>query len=53
MYAPGVIDHDEAAVDADLVACYTPDGSAVCLGQMVGDPEAESGIVVELERVLV
>ena len=40
--------------DADpLVACFTPDGSAVCLGRLVGDPAADSGTVVDLERVLV
>ena len=38
---------------SDLVACYTPEGSAVCLGRMVGDPAAGAGEVVELERVLV
>jgi tRNA pseudouridine55 synthase len=36
-----------------LVACYTPDGAAVCLGRLVGDPAAESGVAVSLERVLV
>ncbi len=58
VYAPGVVDHDDAAAaldpgDDDLLACYTPDGSAVCLGKLVGDPDAESGEVVSLERVLV
>ncbi|WP_380676251.1 RNA-guided pseudouridylation complex pseudouridine synthase subunit Cbf5 [Salinigranum sp. GCM10025319] len=65
VYAPGVIRVDPASepvpetgtgVDADegdLVACYTPDGSAVCLGRLVGDPDAERGEVVSLERVLV
>ncbi|MFT4892082.1 MAG: H/ACA ribonucleoprotein complex subunit 4, partial [Halobacteriales archaeon] len=55
VYAPGVIETDEAAraADDDLVACFTPDGSAVCLGTVVGDPDAESGTVVDLERVLV
>ena len=56
VYAPGVIEVDEAARAADeddLVACFTPDGSAVCLGTMVGDPDAGSGTVVDLERVLV
>ena len=59
VYAPGVIDLDDAAAaaldpgDDDLFACYTPDGSAVCLGKLVGDPDAESGEVVSLERVLV
>ncbi|MFC7059448.1 RNA-guided pseudouridylation complex pseudouridine synthase subunit Cbf5 [Halovenus salina] len=59
VYAPGVIgvtagDRAESPPeDGDLVACYTPDGAAVCLGRLVGDPEAESGTVVDLERVLV
>ncbi|WP_181685457.1 RNA-guided pseudouridylation complex pseudouridine synthase subunit Cbf5 [Halorhabdus salina] len=55
VYAPGVIDAkdglDPAA--APLVACYTPNGAAVCLGRIVGDPAAEEGTVVDLERVLV
>jgi len=56
VYAPGVVAVDQAVRDADeddLVACFTPDGSAVCLGTMVGDPDAESGTAVDLERVLV
>jgi len=56
VYAPGVLSADDAARtagDDDLVVCYTPGGSAVCLGTMVGDPDAESGTVVDLERVLV
>jgi len=59
VYAPGVIDVSPAEVgnatptEGALVACYTPDGSAVCLGRLVGDPDAESGTVVDLERVLV
>jgi tRNA pseudouridine55 synthase len=52
VYAPGVLDADDAEQD-ELVACYTPDGSAVCLGRLVGDPDADSGEVVRLERVLV
>ena len=65
VYAPGVMGVDDAALtaadgpddgDADaeppLVACFTPDGVAVCLGRVVGDPDAESGVVVSLERVL-
>jgi len=52
VYAPGVIETDDAEHDA-LVACYTPNGSAVCLGRLVGDPGADSGVVVDLERVLV
>jgi tRNA pseudouridine synthase B (EC 4.2.1.70) len=59
VYAPGVIDgpeatdDDAAAGDDPLVACYTPNGSAVCLGTLVGDPDADSGLVVDLERVLI
>ena len=68
VYAPGVIDAPDpdgftGEVDASgddhgdaagpLVVCYTPDGSAVCLGRLVGDPDGERGLVVDLERVLV
>ena len=59
VYAPGVIDAGPAEVgesvptDGEPVACFTPDGAAVCLGTLVGAPEADSGTVVELERVLV
>jgi tRNA pseudouridine55 synthase len=64
VYAPGVIGVEparEGVVEAGtgsvtegaLVACYTPEGSAVCLGRLVGDPDAERGEVVSLERVLV
>lgn len=60
VYAPGVLAVDEVLVGADgrptddrLLACYTPDGSAVCLGHLVGDPDAGEGEVVSLERVLV
>lgn len=61
VYAPGVIAVDErarAAVEAPageppLVVCLTPDGGAVCLGRLTGDPDATSGVVVDLERVLV
>ncbi|MFB6095817.1 MAG: RNA-guided pseudouridylation complex pseudouridine synthase subunit Cbf5 [Haloferacaceae archaeon] len=52
VYAPGVIDA-EAAERGGLVACFTPDDAAVCLGTLVGDPDADQGTVVELERVLV
>jgi tRNA pseudouridine55 synthase len=52
VYAPGVLGADDAERDA-LVGCHTPDGSAVCLGRLVGDPDADSGTVVDLERVLV
>ncbi|MFB6101948.1 MAG: RNA-guided pseudouridylation complex pseudouridine synthase subunit Cbf5 [Haloplanus sp.] len=57
VYAPGVIDSETAPTpqaDGDpLVACLTPNGSAVCLGRLVGDPGADEGIVVDLERVLI
>jgi tRNA pseudouridine55 synthase len=36
-----------------LVACYTPDGAVVCLGELVGDPEAQRETVLDTERVLV
>ncbi|MFB6068731.1 MAG: RNA-guided pseudouridylation complex pseudouridine synthase subunit Cbf5 [Halobacterium sp.] len=52
VYAPGVLDAEPADRDA-LLACFTPDGAAVCLGRLVGDPDADSGTVVDLERVLV
>ncbi|MFB6085995.1 MAG: RNA-guided pseudouridylation complex pseudouridine synthase subunit Cbf5 [Halodesulfurarchaeum sp.] len=52
VYAPGVIE-GPAAEPEGLVVCTTPDGAAVCLGTLVGDPEAESGTVVDLEAVLV
>ena len=52
VYAPGVLEVDDDAEDA-LVTCYTPEGAAVCLGRLVGDPDADSGVVVDLERVLV
>lgn len=51
VYAPGVIDCE--GQQGDDVLCITPDGSAVCLGRLVGDPEVDSGVAVELERVLV
>ena len=56
VYAPGVIEGPTVGTDGSdppLVACYTPDGAAVCLGRLVGDPDAERGTVVDLERVLV
>jgi len=39
--------------DRPLVACYTPNDAAVCLGRLVDEPDADEGTVVELERVLV
>ncbi|WP_277555177.1 RNA-guided pseudouridylation complex pseudouridine synthase subunit Cbf5 [Halobaculum limi] len=57
VYAPGVVASGAFGAgdpdDGDLLACYTPDGSAVCLGRLVGDPDADAGEVVSLERVLV
>jgi tRNA pseudouridine55 synthase len=53
VYAPGVLDMEGDPEAGRLVACFTPDGAAVCLGTMVGNPDAEEGVVVELERVLV
>ncbi|RQG97051.1 RNA-guided pseudouridylation complex pseudouridine synthase subunit Cbf5 [Natrarchaeobius chitinivorans] len=53
VYAPGVLSVEDEATAGDLVACYTPDRAAVCLGELVGDHDATSGVVVSLERVLV
>ena len=59
VYAPGVIEARDAVVgdatptEGELVGVFTPDGSAVALGTLVGDPDAQSGTVAELERVLV
>jgi len=66
VYAPGVLGvepAERASVGTDprgppvgegeLVACYTPGGTAVCLGRMVAGSGADSGEVVALERVLV
>jgi tRNA pseudouridine55 synthase len=54
LYAPGVIEHDlDGADEGTLVACYTPDGAAVCLGSLSGHPGADEGLVVDLDRVLV
>jgi tRNA pseudouridine55 synthase len=54
VYAPGIV--GTALDDAErgsLVACYTPEGAAVCIGTLVGDPDGDSGTIVDLERVLV
>lgn len=59
VYAPGVIRASSARdgcaepTKGSLVACFTPDDAAVCLGRLVGDVDADDGTVVELERVLV
>jgi tRNA pseudouridine55 synthase len=66
VYAPGVLDVKPAARadvtgdrapqpagEGERVACFTPDGAAVCLGRCVADPGADSGVVVDLDRVLV
>jgi len=55
VYAPGVLAVEDGLDPADepLVACYTPNDAVVCLGRLVGDPGADAGTVVDLERVLV
>jgi tRNA pseudouridine55 synthase len=59
VYAPGVIGTAPAELGGreptrgEPVVCYTPGDSAVCLGELVGDPDADAGVVVALERVLV
>ncbi|MFB6082538.1 MAG: RNA-guided pseudouridylation complex pseudouridine synthase subunit Cbf5 [Halanaeroarchaeum sp.] len=52
VYAPGILEADDAPEDA-LVACYTPNGSAVCLGRVTGDLAGDAGEAITLERVLV
>lgn len=53
VYAPGVIEAPSLdPADRRLVACYTPDGTVVCLGRLIGNPDADDGEVVTLERVL-
>lgn len=51
VYAPGIIATEVEDVGR-VVACYTPDGSVVCIGRLVGDPAASRGKVVDLDRVL-
>ena len=59
VYAPGVVGTVPADVggavptEGEPVVCETPNGAAVCLGTLVTDSDAESGVVVRLERVLV
>jgi len=66
VYAPGVIDVDSVSEggggddgdDTDRDPRSSPatlplTAPRVCLGRLVGDPDAESGVVVSLERVLV
>ena len=51
VYDPGVLETDDDVRAGDLVACYTPNGAAVCLGEFVDDPNRD--VTVDLERVLV
>jgi tRNA pseudouridine55 synthase len=53
VYAPGVRGLRGEPARGDRVVCRTPDGAAVCLGDLTGDPDAERGVVVALDRVLV
>ncbi|MFC6955446.1 RNA-guided pseudouridylation complex pseudouridine synthase subunit Cbf5 [Halorubellus litoreus] len=53
IYAPGVIDAPNPDDVDGIVAAYTPNDAVVALGRLTGDPRAESGEVVTLERVLV
>lgn len=52
VYAPGVIRAESTERDSQVV-CLTPEGAAICLGRLVGDPDQDSEIVVDLDRVLV
>jgi len=51
IYAPGVIDAPET--DDGLVAVYTPNDAVVALGHVTGDPHADHGEAITLDRVLV
>lgn len=51
IYAPGII-HIPDIDQNTLVACYTPGDAVVCLGRLVGDPDATNGKIIDLERVL-
>ncbi|WP_254524844.1 RNA-guided pseudouridylation complex pseudouridine synthase subunit Cbf5 [Natrinema caseinilyticum] len=53
VYAPGILEADDGIDQGELVACYTPNGAVVCLGELTGRVDAERGLVVDLERVLV
>ena len=59
VYAPGVLETrpaphgDQHPEQGTLVACLIPNGSAVALGSLVGDPDADRGTVVDTDRVLV
>ncbi|NGM69435.1 RNA-guided pseudouridylation complex pseudouridine synthase subunit Cbf5 [Natronolimnobius sp. AArcel1] len=55
VYEPGVLEVSDHLEYGDLVACYTPNEAAICLGEFVGDRdgEASEGVAVSLERVLV
>jgi tRNA pseudouridine55 synthase len=53
VYAPGVVAVTGDPDRGETVAVFTPDGAAVAVGTLVGDPDAERGEVVALDRVLV
>jgi tRNA pseudouridine55 synthase len=59
VYAPGVLETRPAPHggdrpdEGDLVVCTIPNDSAVALGPLAGDPDADRGTVVETDRVLV
>jgi predicted rRNA pseudouridine synthase len=59
VYAPGVLETGAAPHGGDqpgdgaVVVCTIPNGSAVALGDLVGDPDADRGTVVDTDRVLV
>jgi tRNA pseudouridine55 synthase len=53
IYAPGVIDAPDPSDVDGIVACYTPNDAVVALGHLTGHPDADSGELVSLERVLV
>jgi len=59
VYAPGALETrappegGDPPAGGDPVVCTVPNGSAVALGTLVGDPDAGGGTVVDTDRVLV
>ncbi len=57
VYAPGIVEIAPELAERDeatpVVVCATSDGSAVCIGRVVGDLDADTGEVISLDRVLV
>jgi tRNA pseudouridine55 synthase len=50
VYESGVLEVEDGIESGTSVACYTPDGAAVCLGRLADE---EADVAVDLDRVLV